>query len=96
MSYLPLVALVGCFISVGVGAWLLSKIPPQPDPEARRVRFAAASMTGIFLVFLFAMSLYASDPTGTAGKAIWDGSLNVLPPLGTLVLGFWFGSKQKE
>jgi hypothetical protein len=51
-------------------------------------------MTGIMLVFLFGMSLYAAETSGTAGKEIFDGCLKALPPIATLALGFWFGSKK--
>jgi cytochrome bd-type quinol oxidase subunit 2 len=95
MNYLPLVTLIGCFLTIIVGAWLLKHTKESTDPDARRIRFAAATLTGILLVLLYSMSLYAGNINEISGKEIFDKCFLVLPPFGAIVLGFWFGSKEK-
>jgi hypothetical protein len=94
MTYLPMVALVGCFITVGVAAYLI-KNPQDKGTESSRMRFAAANMTGLFLIFIFAMSIYAGTASNAkdAGKDIFEGCMKAFPPIATLVIGYWFGAK---
>ena len=61
--------------------------------ETRRMFFAAAVLLGIGFIFFEGMVLhfYATD-TNTKGAEVFDTCKTVLPPIVTLILGYFFGS----
>jgi len=95
MNYLPEIAVGGCLLTMIVGMVVAYKLKEMPgDAEARRIRFAAATMTGVLIVFVLGMSFYvALDPRPETGKDIFESCQKVLVPIVTLVLGYWFGAK---
>ncbi|MDX1964969.1 MAG: hypothetical protein SFX18_17610 [Pirellulales bacterium] len=100
MIYLPYAMLFVILVTVAGVVWLLGRLENNESTANQGpLRFAAATMTGVLLVFLFSMSIYAAEPAdtvGSSGKEIFDGCLKALPPIVTLVLGFWFGSKSNS
>lgn len=61
--------------------------------ETRRMFFAAAVLVGIGFVFFEGMILYYfGDPNNQNGKEIFDTCKTVIPPIVTLILGYYFGS----
>lgn len=65
---------------------------PNANPETSQLHFAAATLTGLGLIFLFSMVMYqwSSQPNDRA-KEIFDACKTIIPPIATLVLGYYFG-----
>ena len=61
-------------------------MPDQPDDSSHpvkgqaRVHLAAATLTGLFIIFLVAMFLYFRDPSG-AGQKIFENCVTTIPPI---------------
>jgi hypothetical protein len=77
--------------------WTLGRGESKPDTptdyERRRLYFAAVVLTGLGLIFLTAMSMFYFAPTERANAAskIFETCVTVIPPIATLVLGYYFG-----
>ncbi|NEQ52611.1 MAG: hypothetical protein F6K11_21140 [Leptolyngbya sp. SIO3F4] len=72
----------------------------QEDEKARfefqRLSFAAVVLTGLGLIFLESMAMYYwAPPNSEAGKAIFEACKTVIPPIITLVLGYYFGKSDQ-
>lgn len=72
----------------------------QTDERARfefqRLSFAAVVLTGLGLIFLLSMAMYYWAPSGSeAGKTIFESCKTVIPPIITLVLGYYFGKSDQ-
>jgi hypothetical protein len=67
------------------------------DFETRRLYFAAVVLSGLGLIFIFATALYfLSTNESTAGKEIFDAAKTIIPPIITLVLGYYFGQDKDQ
>ena len=69
--------------------------------EKSKLYFAAAVLAFLAFIFMLAMIFYALGPEPTVGseppgKAIFDACVKVIPPLVTLVIGFYFGAAQEK
>lgn len=68
--------------------------------ETRRLYFAAVVLTGLGIIFLEAMAMYywGSQSAGAeeVGKNIFDACKTIIPPIVTLVLGFYFGKSDNQ
>jgi cadmium resistance protein CadD (predicted permease) len=77
---------------------------PQPDTpidyERRRLYFAAVVLIGLGMTFFLAMSMYFfSGPDVArveAAKKIFETCVAVIPPIVTLVLGYYFGRSESQ
>lgn len=75
-------------------------VSPRTDFEGSRLYFAAGVLAFIAFIFIVAMLIYAfgGDPAAggaeTPGKIIFDSCVKVLPPIATLIIGFYFGAYQ--
>jgi hypothetical protein len=72
-------------------------VSPRGDLESSRLYFAAGVLAFLAFIFVFAMLIYAfgGDGATTAdspGKVIFDSCVKVLPPIATLIIGFYFGA----
>lgn len=72
----------------------------QVDEKARfefqRLSFAAVVLTGLGLIFLLSMAMYYWAPSSSeAGKTIFEACKTVIPPIITLVLGYYFGKSDQ-
>jgi hypothetical protein len=68
--------------------------------EINRLHFAATVMSVLAALFLAGMAFYFFDGrTGAAntgaGKDIFDSCKTILPPIATLVLGYYFGQPDR-
>lgn len=65
------------------------------DFQSKQLHFAAVTLTGLGLIFVLAMAMYYFAPAGreAAAEAIFDACKTVLPPIITLILGFYFGQE---
>jgi hypothetical protein len=90
LVYLSLVLVV---LVIGIAAVVIARIPEQVDLETRKVRFAAATFTGILMLFVFSASLYFADRgTGaSAGKEVFEKGLSAMFTLAGTIVGYLFG-----
>ena len=75
-------------------------VSPRADFESSRLYFAAGVLAFLAFIFMVAMLIYAFGGDGAAGsgdspgKVIFDSCVKVLPPIATLIIGFYFGAYQ--
>ena len=87
-------ALVAVILVIAIGAWLISKTPENADMETRKLRFAAATFTGITMLFVFVSVLYFADEPGGPGQQIFDKGFTAMFTLAGTILGYLFGSSR--
>lgn len=91
---LPFVGLLGVIGTVGIAAWVLMRLPDGVDLETRKIRFAAATFTGILILFVFAALMYLADIGDKgAGKEIFEKAVTAMTPLAGVIVGYLFGTK---
>lgn len=91
---LPVIALAGVILTVLFAGFVLLRLPVAPDIETQKLRFAAATFTGILIVFVFAAILYFGDPDAkNAGRDIFDKAITAMTPLIGVIVGYLFGAK---
>ncbi|MEX8518178.1 MAG: hypothetical protein AB3X44_06655 [Leptothrix sp. (in: b-proteobacteria)] len=89
-------ALAGVIITVIIAALVIHRLPETTDIETKKIRFAAATFTGIMIVFVFAAILYFGDPEAkNAGKEIFEKAITAMTPLVGVIVGYLFGTKQQ-
>ena len=86
--------LVGVLVVTVVAALVLVKVPEQVDIETRKIRFAAATFTGILMLFIFSAVLYFVDAAGP-GKEIFEKTITSMSPLAGAIIGYFFSSSGK-
>jgi heme A synthase len=74
------------------------RVAPSAQFEVSRLYFAAGVLAFLAFIFIAAMIFYAYGPpvpggVESAGKTIFDACVKTLPPIATLVIGFYFGSQ---
>jgi hypothetical protein len=92
------------FVLAGAIVWLLKKkgdydvalAESQPDGrgrdfEVRRLYFAAVVLTGLGLIFILGMCMQFFKGQNGPGDEIFDACVKTIPPIVTLVLGYYFG-----
>jgi hypothetical protein len=89
---LVMVALLVVVIGIAVGAWVVVKTPDGANFELSKVRFAAATFTGILLLIVFVSVLYFAAPTGP-GKEIFGAIVPAVTPIAGAIIGYLFGTK---
>lgn len=92
------VALIGVIAVIVFAGLVLLRLPKADDIETQKVRFAAATFTGLLLVFVFAAVLYFSDSRSdgaNAGKDVFEKAMTAMTPLIGVVVGDLFGTKDK-
>lgn len=68
--------------------------------EMSKMYFAAAVLAFLAYIFMLAVIVYALGPESTPssteapGKTIFDACVTIIPPLVTLIIGFYFGTAQ--
>lgn len=87
----------GLLVFSAVLAWMFMRNPTQDDRqiEAKRLHFAAAAASGLSMVFLMGMGMYYWSTDDGAGDKIFDACKTIVPPFGTLILGYYFGQSQR-
>jgi cytochrome bd-type quinol oxidase subunit 2 len=86
------VALAAVLLVMGLGAWVITKTPEDADIETRKLRFAAATFTGITMLFVFVSVLYFVSPADGPGKQIFDKGFTAMFTLAGTIVGYLFGS----
>jgi NADH:ubiquinone oxidoreductase subunit 6 (subunit J) len=90
LVYIGLLAVVGIIV---VAALVVKSTPEAADFETRKIRFAAATFTGILMLLLFTAILYFVDATGP-GKEIFEKVFTGLSPIGRGIIGYFFSAKK--
>jgi cytochrome bd-type quinol oxidase subunit 2 len=95
-EFVPLVylALGAVVLVVVLGAWVILKTPESVDFEARKLRFAAATFTGITMLFVFVSVLYfaGGESQDSPGRQIFDKGFTAMFTLAGTIVGYLFGS----
>jgi hypothetical protein len=69
------------------------------DQESRHLYFGSVMLTSLALVFMLGMAMFYWAPTNPAGEArgqkIFEACVQIIPPLLTLVIGFYFGKRSE-
>jgi hypothetical protein len=93
LQWLVLFALLLVGAGVALGARVVSRTPESTNVEVSKIRFAAATFTGILLLIVFICILYfVSNPTA-AGKEIFDKLVPALTPIAGAIVGYIFGTR---
>lgn len=99
-QYAVLAVLAMILLLAGGIIWLLYvkfRGSGQRDFEVRRLYFAAVTLAGLALLFILSMAMYYWDrSTSQIGKDIFDRSVQLLPPIATLVIGYYFGKSDER
>ncbi|WP_062060835.1 hypothetical protein [Cellvibrio sp. OA-2007] len=70
----------------------------ESSDNSRIISFGAVILTGIGLLFALAMAMFYFEQPDAAinspGKEIFDKCATILPPIITLILGYYFGKKE--
>lgn len=97
-SPITIIALSGVILVVVFAGMVLLRLPKAEDLETQKVRFAAATFTGLLLIFVFAAVLYFSDgraDAANAGKNIFEKAMTAMTPLIGVIVGYLFGTRTK-
>lgn len=91
-----LVVLVGIIIGLSstIWAWQHGRTGGFTF-EAKQLHFAAVTLTGIGLLFALSMAMYFFGGESSPGKNIFEACKTILPPIITLILGFYFGRETR-
>lgn len=92
-NLLVAIALTVVVSGIGIGAWVVVKTPDGADFERSKVRFAAATFTGILLLIVFVSVLYFASPTGP-GEEIFGAIVPAVTPIAGAIVGYLFGAKK--
>ncbi len=87
------VALFVVVVGIVIGAWVVVKTPDGANFESSKIRFAAATFTGILLLIVFVSILYFADPKG-AGKEIFSAIVPAITPIAGAIIGYLFGTRK--
>ena len=60
------------------------------DMDAMRVRFGAAILTGILILFMVVITMFYSNPTNEAASKIFDRTITALSPLVGVLIAYFF------
>ena len=77
-------------------------VPERPQYEMSKMYFAAAVLAFLAYIFMLSIIVYALGPgptppsTDSPGKIIFDACVKIIPPLVTLIIGFYFGTSQQS
>ena len=101
----PVLAIMGgLFVLALLIGWTLRPLGGEErqdttrDYERRRLYFAAVVLIGLGFIFVIAMSMYYFAPYDQreVGKEIFTTCVTVIPPVITLVLGYYFGKADAQ
>ena len=90
---LVIIALLVVVVGVSIGAWVIMKTPDGANFELSKIRFAAATFTGILLLIVFVSVLYFASPTGP-GEKIFGTVVPAVTPIAGAIVGYLFGTKK--
>lgn len=95
LTTLLLVSALAAYVAHGMFA-----VGTMKEIEKSKMYFAASVLAFLAFIFMLAALLYALAPkamngsTDSAGKEIFDACVKIIPPMVTLIIGFYFGASQ--
>jgi len=94
---LVVIALCGVLFAITLAVIVIQRTQDRVDIETRKIRFAAATFTGLLMLFIFTAVLYfADDKDSTRGKEIFEKAFTAMSPLAGAIIGYLFGAKQDK
>jgi len=91
------VALLGVLFAIMLAAIVIQRSGEQVDLETRKIRFAAATFTGLLMLFIFTAVLYFADERDSErGKEIFEKAFTAMSPLAGAIIGYLFGARRSE
>ena len=93
LVYFTLIVVIGVIACAAVV--LTRDTKDTADLETRKIHLAAATFTGIFLLFIFTSILYYVNPDG-AGKDIFDKAFTAMFTIVGTVVGYIFGIRKDQ
>src|SRR5262249_187384 len=94
LLYVVLAAALILFVSSVIWEWG-QRGKREPLLESKQLHFAAVTLTGLGLLFALAMAMYYWSPKDhTPAKEIFDACKTIIPPIITLILGYYFGREK--
>ncbi|WP_426212610.1 hypothetical protein [Massilia sp. TWP1-3-3] len=93
-DFLVYAALAAVVVVMAMGAWVIKSTPEEADIETRKLRFAAATFTGITMLFVFVSVLYFADEPNGPGQQIFDKGFTAMFTLAGTIVGYLFGSNR--
>ena len=94
---LVVVALLGVIFVVSLAAIVIQRAGEQVEIETRKIRFAAATFTGLLMLFIFtAVLYYADDRDPNHGREIFERAFTAMTPLAGAIVGYLFGTRQSK
>jgi len=92
-----LIFAAGELVIVIMMAFIIFHLPASDGPT-RLLYFGAVVLTALALVFALGMAMYYWSPDETTAAAkglkIFDACVTVIPPLVTLIIGYYFGQQR--
>jgi Na+/H+ antiporter NhaA len=92
---LAVVLLAGIIVGVTAIIWARNSSRASggsQDLDPKQLHFAAAILTGLGLIFSLSMAMLVWG--GERGKEVFDACKTAIPPIVTLVLGYYFGRER--
>jgi cytochrome bd-type quinol oxidase subunit 2 len=80
------------WLSAIAGGWIILKVDKDAQLEARKVRFAAATFTGIMFLFVFIATLYFAGENSS--KEIFEKGVTAMFTLAGSIVGYLFGTSR--
>lgn len=94
---------IGELVIIGITGTLVYRLHDKSDTnrahETRLLNFAAVILTALALVFMLGMAMYYWSPWGgnsNPGQEIFHTCGQVIPPIITLVIGYFFGRQETK
>ena len=89
---LAVVLLGGITVGISSVIWSWNNRGAGKTPETKKLHFAAATLTGLGLIFVLsmAMNLWGGDK----GVTVFEACKTIVPPIITLILGYYFGQEK--
>jgi hypothetical protein len=94
-SNLVVIAVCGFFVVIVAGAAVLILMDiwgpdEKVESETRKIRFGAAILTGMLILFMVVITMYFSSPTNTAAPVIFEKTFTALTPLVGVLIAYFF------
>ena len=91
---LVLISLIAVLFAITLAAIVIQRAGESVDLETRKIRFAAATFTGLLMLFIFTAVLYfADEKDSNRGKEIFEKAFTAMTPLAGAIVGYLFGTR---
>jgi hypothetical protein len=95
---LIILSIIAAVLAVGF-MFAMFRGEPFKNFEMSRLYFAAGTLAVLAFLFLMSMIFYVFGPETSEGeapgKAVFDACVKVIPPIVTLIIGFYFGAYER-